>query len=60
MKDTTLRRILLFFLFVLIVLVAIVITPGGDPISSSILSVLMYGLFEGSLQLMRLRRSKGD
>ncbi len=45
---------------VLIVLVAIVITPGGDPISSSILSVLMYGLFEGSLQLMRLRRSKGD
>ncbi len=41
---------------VVIVLVAIVITPGGDPISSGILSLVMYGLFEGALQVMRLAR----
>ena len=37
----------------------ILITPGGDPISSGTLSIVMYGLFEGTLQLMRLwsRRS---
>lgn len=46
------------YVIVLIVLVAIVITPGGDPISSGTLSVVMYGLFEGTLQLMRLRRGR--
>lgn len=41
---------------VIIFLVAIVITPGGDPVSSAILAVVMYGLFEGALQVMRLAR----
>jgi sec-independent protein translocase protein TatC len=44
------------FAVVIIVLVAIVITPGGDPISSGILSLIMYGLFEGALQVMRMAR----
>lgn len=39
-----------------IVLFAILITPGGDPISSTALSAIMYGLFEGTLQLIRLMR----
>lgn len=43
------------YIIVLIVVVAIMITPGGDPVSSGTLSILMYGLFEGTLQLMRLR-----
>jgi sec-independent protein translocase protein TatC len=45
------------FAVVIIVLVAMVITPGGDPISSGILSLIMYGLFEGALQVMRMARS---
>ena len=44
------------FVVIIIVLVAIVITPGGDPISSGILSLIMYGLFEGTLQVMRMVR----
>ena len=44
------------FVVIIIVLVAIVITPGGDPISSGILSLIMYGLFEGALQVMRMAR----
>jgi sec-independent protein translocase protein TatC len=44
------------YIVVLIVLIAIVITPGGDPVSSGILSLVMYGLFEGTLQLMRVWR----
>jgi sec-independent protein translocase protein TatC len=44
------------FVVVIIVLVSIVITPGGDPISSGILSLIMYGLFEGALQVMRMTR----
>lgn len=44
------------FVVLIIVLVAIVITPGGDPISSGILSLIMYGLFEGALQVMRMAR----
>ena len=44
------------FVVIIIVLVAIVITPGGDPISSGILSLVMYGLFEGALQVMRMAR----
>jgi sec-independent protein translocase protein TatC len=40
----------------LIVLFAILITPGGDPVSSAILSLIMYGLFEGTLQLIRMMR----
>ena len=43
---------------VIIVLVAIVITPGGDPVSSGILSLIMYGLFEGALQIMRMARRR--
>ena len=46
------------YIVVLIVIVAIMITPGGDPISSATLSLVMYGLFEGTLQLMRLRRRR--
>jgi sec-independent protein translocase protein TatC len=39
-----------------IVLFAIVITPGGDPISPLILSGVMFLLFEGSLLVIRLIR----
>ena len=37
-----------------IVLFAIVLTPGGDPISPLILSSVMFILFEGSLLIIRL------
>lgn len=47
------------FVVIIIVLTAIVITPGGDPISSGILSLIMYGLFEGALQVMRMARRRG-
>jgi sec-independent protein translocase protein TatC len=33
---------------------AIVVTPGGDPISPTILGSVMYLLFEGSLLVIRL------
>ncbi|MEO5985878.1 MAG: twin-arginine translocase subunit TatC [Candidatus Limnocylindria bacterium] len=36
-----------------IVLFAIIVTPGGDPLSSSVLSLVMYTLFEGTLQIIR-------
>jgi len=36
-----------------IVLFAIVATPGGDPLSSIVLSLVMYALFEATLQLIR-------
>jgi len=39
-----------------IVLFAIVLTPGGDPISPLILSSVMFILFEGSLLVIRLIR----
>jgi sec-independent protein translocase protein TatC len=39
-----------------IVLFAIIATPGGDPTSSAILSLVMYALFEGTLQLIRAVR----
>ena len=39
-----------------IVLFAIVATPGGEPLSSIILSLVMYALFEGTLQLIRRLR----
>ena len=39
-----------------IVLFAIIATPGGDPLSSAILSLVMYALFEGTLQLIRTLR----
>ena len=39
-----------------IVLFAVVVTPGGDPISPSILAAVMYILFEASLVVMRLVR----
>jgi sec-independent protein translocase protein TatC len=41
---------------VAIVAFAIVLTPGGDPISPLILSGVMFLLFEGSLQVIRLLR----
>jgi sec-independent protein translocase protein TatC len=37
-----------------IVLFAIILTPGGDPISPLILASVMFILFEGSLQIIRL------
>jgi sec-independent protein translocase protein TatC len=39
-----------------IVVLAIVLTPGGDPISPLILSGVMFLLFEGSLVIIRLIR----
>jgi sec-independent protein translocase protein TatC len=39
-----------------IVLFAIVLTPGGDPISPLILSGVMFLLFEGSLLVIRMIR----
>lgn len=41
---------------VTIVVLAIVLTPGGDPISPLILSGVMFLLFEGSLLVIRLIR----
>lgn len=41
---------------VLIVLLAVVITPGDILVSSIALAVVMYGLFELTLQLIRLTR----
>ena len=40
----------------LIVLFAVIATPGGDPLSSATLSLVMYALFEATLQLMRAMR----
>lgn len=40
----------------IIVLFAIIATPGGDPASSAVLSLVMYVLFEGTLQLIRAIR----
>ena len=40
----------------LIVLFAVIATPGGDPLSSGVLSLVMYVLFEATLQLMRTMR----
>ncbi|CAN5804669.1 twin-arginine translocase subunit TatC [soil metagenome] len=39
-----------------IVLFAVIATPGGDPLSSGVLSLVMYALFEATLQLMRTMR----
>ena len=39
-----------------IVLFAVIATPGGDPISSAVLSLIMYALFEATLQIMRARQ----
>lgn len=36
-----------------IFLFAIIVTPGGDPFSPSILGLVMYGLFEASLFVMK-------
>ena len=41
---------------VIIVLFAIIATPGGDPASSAVLSLVMAVLFEGTLQLIRAIR----
>ncbi len=37
-----------------IVVFAVVVTPGGDPFSPTILAAVMYVLFEGALLVMRL------
>ena len=39
-----------------IVLFAIIVTPGGDPTSSAVLSLVMYALFEATLQIIRALR----
>ena len=44
------------FIILGIVIFAVVVTPGGDPISPSLLSAVMYVLFEGSLLVIRLMR----
>jgi sec-independent protein translocase protein TatC len=42
------------FVILGIVVFAVVVTPGGDPFSPSILAAVMYVLFEVSLQVIRL------
>lgn len=42
------------FIILGIVIFAVVVTPGGDPISPSLLSAVMYLLFEGSMLVIRL------
>jgi sec-independent protein translocase protein TatC len=42
------------FVILGIVIFAVVVTPGGDPFSPSILSAVMYVLFELSLQIIRV------
>lgn len=44
------------FVILGIVIFAVVVTPGGDPFSPSILSAVMYALFEASLFVMRFVR----
>lgn len=44
------------FIILGIVIFAVVVTPGGDPFSPSILGAVMYALFEVSLLVMRLMR----
>ena len=44
------------FVILGIVIFAVVVTPGGDPFSPSILSAVMYVLFEASLQVIRFIR----
>jgi sec-independent protein translocase protein TatC len=44
------------FVIVGIVIFAVIVTPGGDPFSPSILSAVMYVLFEISLLVIRLLR----
>lgn len=44
------------FVALIIVVFAVIITPGDIVIGSMTLSVIMYGLFEVTLQLIRMRR----
>ncbi len=44
------------FVILGIVIFAVVVTPGGDPFSPSVLSAVMYVLFEASLLVMRFVR----
>jgi len=44
------------FVILGIVIFAVIVTPGGDPFSPSILSAVMYVLFEISLLIIRLLR----
>ena len=46
------------YAILIIVIFAVVITPGGDPISPSIMSIVMYALYEITIQLLsRAERS---
>lgn len=40
------------YAILLIVIFAVVITPGGDPISPTIMSIVMYALYEVTIQLL--------
>ena len=44
------------FVILGIVVFAVIVTPGGDPFSPSILSAVMYVLFELSLLVIRFLR----
>jgi sec-independent protein translocase protein TatC len=44
------------FVILGIVIFAVIVTPGGDPFSPSVLSAVMYVLFEASLLVMRVVR----
>jgi sec-independent protein translocase protein TatC len=40
------------YAILLIVIFAVVITPGGDPISPTVMSIVMYALYEATIQLL--------
>jgi sec-independent protein translocase protein TatC len=43
-----------------VVIFAVVITPGGDPISPLVLSGTMYALYEFTIFLLERRRAPAD
>lgn len=46
------------YAILIIVIFAVVITPGGDPISPTVMSIVMYALYEVTIQLLsRTERS---
>jgi sec-independent protein translocase protein TatC len=40
------------YAFLIIVIFAVVVTPGGDPVSPSVMSVVMYGLYELTIRVL--------
>jgi sec-independent protein translocase protein TatC len=46
------------FAILIIAIVAALATPGGDPFSMIVLALFMYGLFEGTLVVLRAIRPR--